>query len=167
MIYNVQIRRFAHKRQRPSPRRRLAKSQALTKPNQTKQPLPIRITRSIRSAPPAATNPTAQTQAKSQRQHRKLVLTARKNRSFTPKTAKRRSKSRGSLQVSSSRAQCREQATSKNTQHEWHEPGKGFEERSAARGTTLHRLELAVSARRGSGRPRRSIGFGGRRWRWS
>jgi len=35
VIYNVQSRRFAQRRQRPSPRRRLAKSHALTKPNQT------------------------------------------------------------------------------------------------------------------------------------
>lgn len=134
--------------------------------DQTKRPLPIRITRPVHIRPRASATrgnqpqaPTP-TEAKSQRQHRKLDVTPRKNRSFYTQNSARKS--------SSNRAQCREQPASKNGPHG---PGKGFgeaEERSAARGGLLGRLELAVSARRGIWRPRRSIGFGfwRRGWRW-
>ena len=75
-----------------------------TKPN---SPFPSALPGRSGQRHPQQPTPTAQTQAKSQRQHRKLVLTPRKNRSFTPKTA--HSKSYGNLQVSRNRAQCREQ----------------------------------------------------------
>jgi hypothetical protein len=109
---------YTKKIQRASPRRRLAKSQALTKRN---RPIALPARSSQRPAP----TQTNQSKAKSQSKHRNSLVNSRENRSFTPRTARRNAKQHGSRHLSSNGAQCWEGAAGSiatdgmETQHEW------------------------------------------------